>query len=65
MALHALVTCKKKLWRNVNGIKCHNPHSFQEGVIFYVRISLKQDEYHIYIAQLSLPFLTKYGSTPG
>ena len=34
MALHALVTCKKKLWRKVNGIKCHNPHSFQEGVIF-------------------------------
>ena len=31
---------------------CHNLHSFKEGVIL-----LKQDEYYIYMAQLSLQSL--------
>ena len=36
-------------------MKCYNHHSTMEGVI--LGVSLKQHEYHIYVAQLSLQFL--------
>ena len=38
-------------------IKYENLHSYKEGVILYVRVSLKQEEYHIDIAWLSLQSL--------
>ena len=38
-------------------MKCHNLHSFREEWFSYVRVSLKQDEYHIYLAQLSLQLI--------
>ena len=31
---------------------CHNLHCFEEGVILLCRQSLKQDKYHIHLAQL-------------
>ena len=31
-------------------IKHQNLHSFKEGWFFYVQVTLKQDEYHIYMA---------------
>ena len=39
-------------------IKCQNLHSFNEGVILLCRsVSLKQEEYHSYMTQLSLQSL--------
>ena len=38
-------------------MQCHNLHSFKEGLFSYIRVSLKQDAYHIYLAQLSLQSL--------
>ena len=38
-------------------VKYENLHYFKEGVILFVRVSLKQEEYHIYLAQLTLQSL--------
>ena len=38
-------------------IKYQNLHSFNKGRNLYVRVSLKREEYHIYMAQLSLQSL--------
>ena len=35
-------------------IKHENPHFLKKGWLSYVRVSLKQEEYHINMAQLSL-----------
>ena len=34
-------------------IKYKNLHSFKEGMILLLRVSLKRDKYHIYMSQLS------------
>ena len=53
MALHTLAR-RNNSEKLPASMQCHKPHYFKEGVI---RVSLKQDEYPIYLAQLSLQFL--------
>ena len=64
MALHKLVGSNydRKL---LVSIKHENLHSFKKGWFPYVRVSLKQEEYHIYPAQLSLQFLRCWIPNPG
>ena len=38
------------------GIKCHNLHCYKEEMILLCHSVLKQDEYHISLALLSLKF---------
>ena len=38
-------------------IKCHNIHSFKEGMILLCKSILETDEYHIYMTHLSLQSL--------
>ena len=40
-------------------IKCHNLHSFKEGMILLCQSILKTSEYCIYMAQLSLESLSR------
>ena len=53
---------RKLVKRNYDGkspvsIKYQNLHSLKKGRFFYVRVSLKREEYHIYMAQLYLQSL--------
>ena len=60
MSLHKLV--RRNYGRKFPvSIKYQNLHSFKEGII-HLYLSLKQDEYQIYIAQLSLQSLKNGGS---
>ena len=53
---------RKLVKRNYDGkspvsIKYQNLHSLKKGRFFYVRVSLKREEYHIYMAHLYLQSL--------
>ena len=56
MSLHIVVRrhCNQKL---LVRIKCHDLYSFKKGLILLCQSILHRDEYHIYMAQLSLQFL--------
>ena len=49
-------TCKEKLWHKV-AVECQISILLKRGWFSYVRVFLKRDKYHIYMAQLSLQFL--------